>query len=153
MQKVSLDTWVQLLGMVGVLGGLIFVGLEMQQTQRIALANQQQARTELVTEMMLVDMELIGELGIDSGLNSRDWSQMNPQEKALREARQNYLWQVLENNFFQKEMGLLTPELWEQVERYNRIRWSECNLRHTYNRAIRYQPFTDYLDELPDPCE
>ena len=104
MQKVSLDTWVQLLGMVGVLGGLIFVGLEMQQTQRIALANQQQARTELVTEMMLVDMELIGELGIDSGLNSRDWSQMNPQEKALREARQNYLWQVLENNFFQKEI-------------------------------------------------
>ena len=34
--KVSFDTWVQLLGMVGVLGGLVFVGLEMQQTQKIA---------------------------------------------------------------------------------------------------------------------
>tara|TARA_B100000686_G_C16569921_1_gene852364 strand:- start:87 stop:224 length:138 start_codon:yes stop_codon:yes gene_type:complete len=40
MKKVSFDIWVQLLGMLGVLGGLVFVGLEMQQTQRIALAGQ-----------------------------------------------------------------------------------------------------------------
>ena len=44
MKKVSLDTWIQLLGMVGLLGGLIFVGLEMKQSQLIALAGQQQAR-------------------------------------------------------------------------------------------------------------
>ena len=42
--KVSFDTWVQLLGMLGVLGGLVFVGLEMQQTQRIAIASAQEAR-------------------------------------------------------------------------------------------------------------
>ena len=30
MKKISVDTWIQLLGMVGVLGGLVFVGLEMQ---------------------------------------------------------------------------------------------------------------------------
>ena len=41
MKKVSLDTWIQLLGMVGLLGGLIFVGLEMKQSQLIALAGQQ----------------------------------------------------------------------------------------------------------------
>ena len=46
MKKVSLDTWIQLLGMVGLLGGLIFVGLEMKQSQIIALAAQQQSRTE-----------------------------------------------------------------------------------------------------------
>tara|TARA_B100000676_G_scaffold161173_1_gene158603 strand:+ start:231 stop:407 length:177 start_codon:yes stop_codon:yes gene_type:complete len=43
--KVSFDTWIQLLGMVGVLGGLVFVGLEMQQTQSIALVNQIQERS------------------------------------------------------------------------------------------------------------
>ena len=32
--KVSFDTWIQLLGMLGVLGGLVFVGLEMQQTKK-----------------------------------------------------------------------------------------------------------------------
>ena len=47
--KVSFDTWVQLLGMLGVLGGLVFVGLEMSQSRQIALAAQQQARTEIFT--------------------------------------------------------------------------------------------------------
>ena len=42
MKKVNLDIWIQLLGMLGVLGGLVFVGLEMQQSQGIALSSQQQ---------------------------------------------------------------------------------------------------------------
>ena len=43
-KTVSLDVWVQLIGMMGLLGGLVFVGMEMQQSQRIALAGQQQER-------------------------------------------------------------------------------------------------------------
>ena len=46
MKKVSLDTWIQLLGMVGLLGGLVFVGLEMRQSQYIAIGNQVQARAD-----------------------------------------------------------------------------------------------------------
>ena len=48
MKKVSLDTWIQLIGMIGVLGGVVFVGLEMQQSQRIAIASQVQARNQSV---------------------------------------------------------------------------------------------------------
>ena len=44
---VSLGGLTNLLGTIGVIGSLIFVGLELQQSQRIALAGQQQARTEL----------------------------------------------------------------------------------------------------------
>ena len=33
MKKVILDTWLQLLGMMGVLSGLVVVGLELQQSQ------------------------------------------------------------------------------------------------------------------------
>ena len=44
--KVSFDTWIQLLGMLGVLGGLVFVGLEMRQTQQIAIALQVDARNQ-----------------------------------------------------------------------------------------------------------
>ena len=47
MKRVSLDTWIQLVGMLGVLGGLVFVGLEMRQSQLIAIGAQQQARAEL----------------------------------------------------------------------------------------------------------
>ena len=51
--KVSFDTWIQLLGMVGVLGGLVFVGLKMQQTQRIAIAGQTQARNHSQLDFQL----------------------------------------------------------------------------------------------------
>ena len=43
--NVRFDVWIQLLGMLGVLGGLVFVGLEMRQSQMIAQAGQQQDRT------------------------------------------------------------------------------------------------------------
>ena len=42
--KVKFDVWIQFLGMLGVLGGLVFVGLEMQQAHLIAEAGQQQER-------------------------------------------------------------------------------------------------------------
>ena len=55
-EKVTLDTSIQLVGMFSIVAGLVFVGLEMRQTQRIVLANQQQARNELITDMMSVNM-------------------------------------------------------------------------------------------------
>ena len=62
MKKVSLDIWIQLLGMVGLLGGLVFVGLEMQQNQTIALAAQANARTEMLLSRSLVIFEGRAEL-------------------------------------------------------------------------------------------
>ena len=41
MKNVSLDSWAQLIGMQSAVAGLVFVGLEMQQSQKIALAGQQ----------------------------------------------------------------------------------------------------------------
>ena len=46
-KEVNLDTWIQLIAMLSVLAGLVFVGLEMQQNHRITLAAQQTARVEI----------------------------------------------------------------------------------------------------------
>ena len=54
MKKVSLDVWIQLIGMLSVLAGLLFVGLEMRLSQQIALAAQQQERASLVRFRKLV---------------------------------------------------------------------------------------------------
>ena len=43
--------------MLGLLGGLVFVGAEMQQSQRIALAAQVQARAEMQTDRLLASIE------------------------------------------------------------------------------------------------
>ena len=41
----QIEALTQLLAMIGIIGSLIFVGLEMRQSQRIAQAGQQQDRT------------------------------------------------------------------------------------------------------------
>ena len=51
--RVNFDTWIQLLGMIGVLGGLVFVGLEMRQSQIIAVAGQAQARNQAQLDFQL----------------------------------------------------------------------------------------------------
>ena len=60
-KKSSLDTWIQLLGMLSVLAGLLFVGLEMWQTQRIALATETSNRMYQVVE----EIYTTAEIGLD----------------------------------------------------------------------------------------
>ena len=52
MRKISLDVLIQLIGMLGILGGLVFVGLEMRQSQQLALAAQQTARMQVWTDIV-----------------------------------------------------------------------------------------------------
>ena len=58
MKTGSLDTWIQLLGMLRLLGGLVFVGLEMQQTQTIALVAQANARSEILMSRNLAGLKV-----------------------------------------------------------------------------------------------
>ena len=50
MKKISLDVWIQLVGMISIVASLIFVGLEMRQSHQFALAAQQQARMEVFVD-------------------------------------------------------------------------------------------------------
>ena len=52
MKKVSGDVWVQLVGMLSVLAGLLFVGLEMRQSQEIAISATHQARSQVLIDMI-----------------------------------------------------------------------------------------------------
>ena len=92
MGKVSLDTWIQLLGMIGLLGGLIFVGLEMRQSQTIALGAQQHARTEMAGALWLAGLE--GETDIHAAM-SNPWSELSDNQKSVREQIQRYFWILL----------------------------------------------------------
>ena len=46
MRKTDIQDLIQLLGMVGIIGSLIFVGQEMKQSQNFAEAAQQQTRSD-----------------------------------------------------------------------------------------------------------
>ena len=148
--KVSFDTWIQLLGMVGVLGGLIFVGLEMRQSQIIAVAGQAQARNQAQLDFQL------GVLTAENGF-SRDVLGMgginllNPNDLTREEAhalRHILNWRAisLQNAFQQYQLGLLPEDVWEQVKSRIQPQWESCYSRQSLVAVI--PSFRKYLKSL-----
>ena len=66
MKKVDFNFLIQLLGMIGIIGSLLFVGLEMRQSQRIALAGHQQDRMAVFVDITNTFTE--------AGINSILWN-------------------------------------------------------------------------------
>ena len=117
MKKVSVDTWIQLSGMVGLLGGLIFVGLEMQQNQRIALAAQQTSRVELFSNMVNSLTE--------SGVNYRTFSTTEDGFDPQRNVAYQLLW-IFENDYLQYSLGLMDEGIWQSKLRVMLGNFSRC---------------------------
>ena len=151
--KVSFDTWIQLLGMIGVLGGLIFVGLEMRQSQMIALAAQSQARASMLIERVGVYTEanldfqsLLFESSYDTDLSRSEAAQRNTFHQS---------WYLFENDFEQYSLGLMSAERWNaKLNGIDRL-FNMCEGRGTYD--VRVQTFSEsfrrLLSTIPDECK
>ena len=149
--KVSFDTWIQLLGMIGVLGGLIFVGLEMRQSQIIAVAGQAQARNQAQLDFQLG--VLTAENGFSRDVFGMDGvNRLNPTDLTQEEAhalRHILSWRAisLQNAFQQYQLGLLPEDVWEQVKSRIQLHWESCYSRPSLAGVI--PSFQEYLESLP----
>ena len=125
MKKVSLDVWIQLIGMLSVLAGLLFVGLEMRQSQQIALAAQQQERASLVTEIIGTFSETSPPISfldfIDENLDLS-----NPDIRAVAETYVYRIWMVYENDYLQYSLGLMDEGIWQSKLRVMLGNFSRC---------------------------
>ena len=147
MKKVSLDTWIQLLGMIGLLGGLVFVGLELQQNQTIALASQVQARTNNISDVLIAPLD--GQIDALAHWYI-PWEDQTETQKLFSMQFKRWQSNIFENNFYQYSLGLLSEEHWQQQEYRIQQAWNECEYRDNYQN--RLQSFMDYLASLPDRC-
>ena len=145
MKKVSLDTWIQLSGMIGLLGGLIFVGLEMQQNQRIALAAQQTARVELFSNMVNSLTE--------SGVNYRPSSTTKEEFDPQRNVAHQLLW-IFENDYLQYSLGLMDEGIWQSKLRVMLGNFSRCgNEVFLQRKSSLDEDLVALINaEIPDDC-
>ena len=150
MKKVSLDTWIQLLGMVGLLGGLIFVGLELRQTQRIALAEMEQRRSEQTTNRALAFLE--GEVETWAKVQGVPLSKLSPKERIVREMHWSWAAQMQQNTLSQYQEGFISESQWDVIAERILVSWNKCQIRGFYNFRFLETAFTDYLETLPDEC-
>ena len=149
MKREVVQDLVQVLGMIGIIGSLIFVGLQMQQTQQIAIAGQVQARAEMGVNRILNGLE--GNLDANRLFNyaNFDYEELNEEEKLIARNMHNWIGIMVENNFSQYQMGLFADDYWEQQERRILNWWNRCDLRSSGGRIRSFQ---NYLDSLPDEC-
>ena len=148
MKQVSLDTWIQLLGMVGLLGGLIFVGLEMKQSQTIAVAGQTQARNQAIIDFqlgILTSENAASRRLFDRGdINLLDPLDLSQEEySALRHAL-NWRANSFQNAFQQYQLGLLDEDVWRQVETRINSQWESCYSRPSLANVT--PAFYNYLE-------
>mgnify|MGYP004399433807 FL=1 len=153
MKKISLDSWVQLIGMLSVVAGLVFVGLEMQQSQKIALAGQQANRVQLFSSMM----DANNEQGIDQQKLQMILSGQIPMTKDYEWVVMNGLhrmWWIYENDFLQNELGLMDENIWQAKRNAMKANYKFCEGRPVFD--IRKNTLDSRLVELvesfPDEC-
>ena len=153
MKKISLDSWVQLIGMLSVVAGLVFVGLEMQQSQKIALAGQQANRVQLFSSMM----DANNEQGIDQQKLQMILSGQIPMTKDYEWVVMNGLhrmWWIYENDLLQNELGLMDENIWQAKRNAMEANYNFCEGRPVFE--IRKNTLDSRLVELvesfPDEC-
>ena len=144
---------VQIFGMLGVIGSLIFVGLELQQTQRVAIAGQQQARSALVVDII----SNLTVTGIDFQsvyLEEELDYELSRNEVGLRNVIHT-VWGLYENDFYQFREGLMDQATWESKIAGLKGLYNQCSMRSIYNTrsATFSKDFVEIIESFPDLCD
>jgi len=135
---------------IGVIGSLIFVGLELRQTQLIALADMEQRRSEQVTNRALAF--LTGESEAYANLRGKPESELSPKDQFLREMQWSWSTQMQQNTLFQHQAGFISEGEWRVIAERILQSWEDCSTRSLYNFRFLEAAFVEYLQALPDRC-
>ena len=142
------------LGIIGVIGSLVFVGLELQQTQKIAIAGQVQARAEMLANRYIALMQ--GEADSMNQILSvtQPAASMNPKLEVLRSAQIGWNIAIMTNTFYQYSVGLLTEEQFAVASKRMISFKANCSIRDDIESALYFaeKSFVDFFNNLPDAC-
>jgi hypothetical protein len=146
----KLNDWMQVLGIFALVASLVFVGLQMKQSQEIALADQYQARAEAAQNMFLT----LQESGISLRSMRKPLSEKTPEELAAAYNIAAWGWTQYDNHFYQYNAGFLDDESWEGLSRRIRDLYNNCDLRIAWESSRRYyrSSFVGYVESLDDTC-
>jgi len=142
----SIANITNLLGMTGIIASLVFVGIEIQQNQNIAMASQLQARNDALMAFYSSPLEgsttalLLMEGGIEPDI---DWS--NDEERATLVAIVRVRIISLLNSFNQYNAGLIDQGTFTYAMNRSLQIYENCSLRPTVIQRVP-RGFLDYLE-------
>ena len=151
---VSFTGVINFLGIFGIIGSLVFVGLELRQSQRIALAAQQQERAALITELIGSFSDANPPISFLSFLD--ETLEASDQNKAIAETYVYRLWMVYENDYLQHNLGLMDEDVWQAKLTSMRAVYGRCQYKKVTKFALSFssQELLRLLESSGhDPCE
>ena len=129
MNREKLSDWLQIVSMLAIVASLVFVGLQLRQSQEIAIAAQYQARLDAASghytavlesepAMRVIGKSLLEDIqsGEDVPAEVKAWAENQPVE----ELTARYIGAVIflkshDNVYFQYQSGFLSKEAWQAL--------------------------------------
>jgi hypothetical protein len=110
----KINEWLQIAGMFGVIASLVFVGLQLKQTQQIAVSDTYQARSDATVESVVAAMGSPEFLSASAKIYAGKPDELSMQEAVAWEFFLGANMTMFENNHQQYEMGFLSDEHWNR---------------------------------------
>jgi hypothetical protein len=112
MDSAKLNDWMQIIGIFALVASLVFVGLQMNQSQEIALSNAYQARAATVIDM--VTTNAANEKGLIAWYapDSASIDSLSPEQVRAGNQMALALLLAYDNMFFQLESGFISDQGW-----------------------------------------
>ncbi len=115
MDSAKLNDRMQIVGMAAIVASLIFVGLQMKQSQEIAVAAQYHQRAALTVESLNAELES-GNLkfwGRQSATESTSEAELHDLGRdSIREIKLLF---IMDNHHFQYQAGFMGEEAWQAI--------------------------------------
>ena len=146
----KINEWLQVVGMFGVIASLVFVGLQLNQTQQIALSSTYQARTAATVESLIAAIGSPEFLSASAKVYSNKSDELTMQEAVAWEYSLGADMTLFENNHQQYEMGFLSEE-----HRQRSVAELKCKFELPLNRLMMEnwfyrESFMIVIDEIID---
>ena len=140
----------ELIGIAAIVASLIFVGMQLKQSQDIAIATQYQARAEATQALTLAHLEadyLPPIPALRAGIG---------EEASIRDVHtQLWLWIQFDNHYYQYQAGFLDEDAWQAQWRNTQEIYRQCHLRFVWDwrkNGLRSE-FVALIDSIEDPCD
>ena len=106
--------WLEIIAVFGVISSLIFVGLEMRQSQKIALSAAYQARADSSMNLRMAALQSETLQSASAKLRQgKDYEELTPEEMVVMNGRWNAALVYLENMHFQYLNEFISEEHWQ----------------------------------------
>jgi len=148
MNKEKLNDRLQLAASIGVILSLIFVGLEIQQSREIAIADIYQQRAAMIIDVN--SLQLSSEILHEARMKAEAGEILTSVEQDLIDDNWNLGLNYAENVHFQFQIGLLSEEQWASTSNNLRGRARDPQFVEWWSRERTSwrKSFADIIDQL-----